>query len=316
VLIAAALLVALVQAAPAAMATDLGATGASKIHTLEAPRPSWYTPDVHQRVLAAGARGITVNLDDQELQTIDCQGYAPDGVSAGGCMVSPSGCTMNFVFVDSSGSKYIGTAGHCVEKVGEPVVMQTGINVDGIAIAKIGNVTKTTGDAGIGQDFGLVKIDPGFAVSPAIPVVGGPQGVFCGDDTGQPLTHYGHGYHFTVQQGYPRAGVVVNVLGDGYSWAGQAFGGDSGSPVDQIGGGQALGNLTHGLGVLIVPIPGLVAGTRMDWIMDHLGSGYQLVNADGSTSPGCPATAGGGGGGGNKGNKGGKGGGKGGRKGG
>jgi hypothetical protein len=50
----------------------------------------------------------------------------------------------------------------------------------------------------------------------------------------------------------------------------------------------------------------------MSWIMDHLGTGYQLVNADGSTSPGCPAGTTGGGGGNNKG---GKGGGKGGRSG-
>src|SRR5918999_741951 len=93
--------------------------------TLAFPRPSWYTEELHQQILAAGSRGVDVPLPTAEEQAteLNCLGYSPpylatDGVSvgavsAGGCMVSPSGCTMSFVFTDGT-DLYIGTAGHCV----------------------------------------------------------------------------------------------------------------------------------------------------------------------------------------------------------
>ena len=267
---------------------------------LPLPPPPWYTDEVHRRVLAAGAAGVEIPLArEQATLTLDCLGYAPPSatppsllaVSAGGCMVYPHGCTMNFIFTDGS-SSYIGTAGHCVDKGGD-VVMQVGTRVDPtdtvlVTVAKVGRVAKRV-DGGIGRDFGLVRIDPNWAVVPAIAGALGPTGVFCDDPLGQPVLHYGHGYVFAVEQGDPKAGEVVPDLTAlvkftsepyGYNWVGYGLPGDSGSPV--LGAGAlAVGNLTHGLGVAGVPIPGLSFGTTMGGIFNLVGSSYALVTADG-----------------------------------
>src|SRR5687767_3797539 len=103
---------AVLLAAPAASAAD-------EAVTLEQPKPSWLTPALERRVVAAGPRGLEVKLDGQAALEANCLGTAPpyagtDGVSAtavsaGTCMVAPHACTMNFVFRSGS-TKYIGTA--------------------------------------------------------------------------------------------------------------------------------------------------------------------------------------------------------------
>jgi hypothetical protein len=280
----------------------VAASAQTKAKTLPLPRPAWYTEAIHQQVLQAGPQGVEVPLSHEDAPLVlDCLGYAPAAgaagsgtVSAGGCMVHPSGCTMNFVFSDGM-SNYIGTAGHCVDGGGD-VVMQVGARVDPtetvlVTLAKIGTTVRHV-NAGIGRDFGLVKIDPGFAVEPAIAGVLGPSGAFCGDPVGQPVLHYGHGYVVSVQQGVPKGGVVIpdmTLLFDftsgqyGYNWAGYGLPGDSGSPV--LGNGTvAVGNLTHGIGVAVVPVPGLSMGMTMQGIFNFIGPGYSLVTADGGTA--------------------------------
>jgi hypothetical protein len=277
--------------------------------TLPLPPPSWYTDDIHRQVMKAGPEGIEVPLSHQDAPLVfECLGYAPAStsppsalaVSAGGCMVHPHSCSMNFVFRDSA-SKYIGTAGHCVGS--GDVVMQVGARVDAtdtllVTIAKVGRPVKRV-DSGIGRDFALVKINPGFAVVPGIAGALGPTGVFCGDPVGQPVLHYGHGYVVAVEQGYPKAGEVVPDLTPlvkftsttyGYNWAGYGLPGDSGSPV--LGaGGLAVGNLTHGIGVAGVPVPGLSFGMTIQGIMALIGSSYSLVTVDGRALK-CGATVG------------------------
>lgn len=49
-------------------------------------------------------------------------------------------------------------------------------------------------------------------------------------------------------------------------------------------GGAAVGDLTHGIGVNIVPVPGLNFGTTMAGIFNIIGSGYSLVTLDGGTA--------------------------------
>jgi hypothetical protein len=279
--------------------------------TMAVPRPSWYTPELNARVLANGKEGIEVPLDSHQLE-INCLGYSPPGVStttgtvkanavsAGGCMVSPSGCTMNFVFRDSS-SWYIGTAGHCVPNGGD-VVMQVGTRVDptsGVAfatIAKVGRVVKKV-NQGIGADFGLVKIDPGWVVMPGIAGAAGPTGVLCLDPVGQPVAHYGHGYVFAVGPGTVKFGEVIPDLSlvvkgawaTGYNWVGYGVPGDSGSGV-MNDAGLVVGNLTHGLGVAGVPLVGTSFGMTIDGIFKFLGRGYALVTVDGRkvACPGDP----------------------------
>ncbi len=279
--------------------------------TLRVAPPSWYTSELHQRVLAAGPQGVDVKVSPNATE-LNCLGTAPpyagtqgasvQAVSAGTCMVYPSGCTMSFIFADAT-SKFIGTAGHCVGS-GGAVVVQVATRVDPtdslpiVTLAAIGNVAKRVNN-GIGRDFALVKIDPSFKVMPGMAGAAGPVGAFCGDPVGQPVVHYGHGYIFFVEQGHPKVGEVIPDLhptikftstSAGYNWAGYGLPGDSGSGVMDAAG-LAVGNLTHGLSVLNVPIPGLSFGTTMSGIFGIIGSSYGLVTVDGRVVK-CPGIAG------------------------
>jgi hypothetical protein len=282
-------------------ATGPTATGSEgEIDTLDQPRPSWLTGELEARIEASGTEGVEVRLQPDAALEVNCLGTAPpsvgaDGVSltavsAGTCMVSPSGCTMNFVFTDGT-SSYIGTAGHCAGN-GKRVIAQIATRVDPtdsliVTLAAIGSVVKSFNN-GIGKDFALVKIDPGFKVVPGVAGALGPTGVFCGDPVGQPVMHYGHGYIFFVEQGHPKFGEVVPDLTllvkfttpNGFNWVGYGLPGDSGSGV-MNDAGLAVGDLTHGISVAGVPVPGLNFGTDMQGIFNLIGSTYELVTLDG-----------------------------------
>jgi len=112
--------------------------------------------------------------------------------------------------------------------------------------------------------FCATKIDPGLEMIPGVTGALGPTGVFCGDPVGQPVMHYWHGYIFFVEQGYAKFGEVIPDLTllvkfttpEGYNWVGYGLPGDSGSEV-MNDAGLAVGDLTHGIGVAGVPVPGL-----------------------------------------------------------
>jgi hypothetical protein len=276
---------------------------ADEPRTLDQPEPSWLTPSLEAKIMAAGTRGVDVRFPADASRAaleVNCLGTAPpyagaDGVSitavsAGGCMVSPGGCTLNFVFTDGT-SNYIGTAGHCVEG-GRTVIAQIATRVDPtdsvvVTLAAIGSVVKAV-NQGIGRDFALIKVDPGFKVVPGVAGALGPTGVLCGDPVGQPVMHYGHGYVFFVEQGNAKFGEVVPDLtllvkfnnADGFNWAGYGLPGDSGSEV-MNDAGLAVGDLTHGLSVAGLPVPGLSFGTDMDGIFSIIGTSYKLVTIDG-----------------------------------
>jgi hypothetical protein len=277
-----------------------GSAGAENVVTLPQPKPSWLTPALQQKILATGTRGVDVTFQQGTTIEPNCLGTAPPSVGTGGvsatavsagtCMVSPNGCTMSFVFTDGT-SNYIGTAGHCAG-VGQTVIAQVGVRIDPtdsvvVTLAAIGSVVKSV-NGGIGRDFALVKIDPGFAVVPAMAGALGPTGMLCGDPVGQPVMHYGHGYIFFVEQGDPKFGEVVPDLTavvpftspDGFNWVGYGLPGDSGSGV-MNDAGLAVGDLTHGISVAGLPVPGLSFGTDMDGIYSIIGTGYKLVTAAG-----------------------------------
>ncbi len=296
----AAVMLLLVGAGSAAGSADTG-TDAQAVGTLDLPKPAWLTDELEAQIVAAGPKGVEIARPDATVNP-DCLGTAPpyvdtDGVSttavsAGTCMVSPSGCTMNFVFTDGT-SYYIGTAGHCSGN-GKTVIAQVGTRVDPtdtvfVTLAAIGT-TVASWNSGIGKDFALVKINTGFKVIPGVTGALGPTGVFCGDPVGQPVMHYGHGYIFFVEQGYPKFGEVIPDLTllvkfttpDGFNWVGYGLPGDSGSEV-MNDAGLAVGDLTHGIGIAGVPVPGLSFGTDMSEIFALIGSSYQLVTVDGRT---------------------------------
>ena len=235
-------------------------------------------PTLEKKLSKKGAKGANIPL--AALNT-ECPGVQSPGVSAGGCIVAPYGCTANFIFTDGS-SQYVGTARHCVDNKGQEVTMQ----LDTTTIGVVGTVSHmTSGEGEPGNDWALIKIDPAVAaewgVNPAMPVIGGPQGVYTGCGP-TPVFHYGHGYGVAVGQGKVEGGLATNVYDDGYGWTGAGAPGDSGSGVLVSPGGPAIGDFTH----LIVDTgayPGSdLAGTRITKAMNLFG--VSLVNADGSTT--------------------------------
>src|SRR3954452_23478326 len=91
-----------------AAATASADSGSGDIQTLPQPRPAWLTDSLEAKILAAGSKGVEVRFDKGTALEPNCLGTAPpyagtDGVSAsavaaGTCVVSPAGCTMNFIF--------------------------------------------------------------------------------------------------------------------------------------------------------------------------------------------------------------------------
>ena len=281
-LIAVAAVVACALSAPTASAAD------TKI--LRKAAPAWLTDQLRAEIHAAGADGVQVA---EEYLNTDCPGFQSPGVSANGCIVAPYGCTANFIFSNGGDwrtNAYIGTASHCTDRNGEPVIMQ----VDTTTLAEVGTVYKQTSAEDPGEDFAVIQIYPEVAakwgVNPAIPT-GGPQGIYDGCAP-QLVKNYGHGYGVAVGQGKPEAGVATHWWDDGYGWYGAGIMGDSGSGIT-IQDNRSAGNFTH----IIINnppwLPGQLAGTRTTAILRFLGPGWSQVNADGSTSSNSTTACGG-----------------------
>ena len=246
-------------------------------------KPDQLTPELKAEIHAAGPKGKQVSQEELNLW---CPGYQARGVSANGCIVSPYGCTANFIFSDGTDwrtNPYIGTASHCSDKNGEPVIMQ----VDTTTLAEVGTVYKQTANEEPGDDFALIKVYPEVAakwgVNPAIPT-GGPQGIYAGCDP-QVVKNYGHGYGVAVAQGKPEAGLATDWYSDGYGWFGPGLPGDSGSGIT-IQDNRSAGNFTH---IILLDLrgiytPGELTGMRTTKILEFLGTAFSQVNADGSLS--------------------------------
>lgn len=261
---------------------------------LRAAQPDWFTPELEaqasKRPTPAPKAARPVGPD------VPLSGYI--GIRPGSEMIAPSGCTMNFVF-QKSGVYAIGTAGHCVEKVGEPVTLLTIApgtppTVDNLVVVEIGNVISRT-ENGIGADFALVSIKPElqswvFATEAG---VGGPCGTYTADGTapdvngwnplvkgenpieaGETIYHYGHGLGIGTT-GTPRTGVATAWTTDAYYWAGAVIFGDSGSAA-RIQDFRAAGDVTHL--VINLKYVGYNAGTRITKMLS-LAKGYTLVDS-------------------------------------
>lgn len=253
---------------------------------LAAAEPEWLTDDLEQQVVAADGPVAAPQGAGADLPASGSVGIRP-----GSWMVSPAGCTMNFVFA-KGGDLAIGTAGHCISgeegpgggkgkgKNSDPVILLTvapgGSNP---VLIELGSVLVSR-DNGIGDDFALVAIPQQYHdwVYPTIAQVLGPCGGYSGDGP-ETVAHYGHGLVIGTG-GTSRAGVALTWFDDAYGWDGAAIFGDSGSPV-RVTDLSAAGNLTH----LVVDsryLPSVIAGTRIGRILE-LTKGYTLVD-----SPYCP----------------------------
>lgn len=233
---------------------------------LAAPKPGWLTPELEAEVLAAD--GVPVQAPT------DAPLPGEVGIRPGSWMVSPSGCTMDFIF-QSSGQFGIGSAGHCAETGEEVILLTLAPGGENPVLVNIGQVV-VSHDNDIGDDFGLTEIDPRLSdwVSATTAIVGGPCGSYTGSDP-QALLHYGHGL-VVGTGGTPRAGLGLFFENTAYWWTGVGSPGDSGSPV-VTGSSAAAGNLTH----LVVDTrrPGAtLAGTRISKMLQIAG-GWTLVDS-------------------------------------
>lgn len=262
---------------------------------LRAAQPDWLTPELEE-----SAKGKPQRAPEEAQESVGpdvpLSGFV--GIRPGSWMVSPSGCTMNFVF-QKNGTYAIGTAGHCVDKVGDDVTLLTIAPGDtpspeNLVLVTIGQVIARVED-GIGKDFALVSIRPELQswVFPTIAVVGGPCGVYTPDtgllnvegwnplvrgeepiEAGESIWHYGHGLAVGTG-GTPRAGAATAWTSDAYYFAGAVAFGDSGSAA-RVGTFEAAGDITH----LVVDLryAGYNAGTRITKML-AVAKGYELVNS-------------------------------------
>ena len=230
-------------------------------------RPDWYTPELAQQVHAAAGTPVAAPTDAPLPSEV--------GIRPGSWMLEPYGCTMNFVFT-KSGQYAIGTAGHCVDKIGQRVVLLTlAPGTENPVLVDIGAVIAYR-DNGIGDDFALVSIRPELYswVSPTMAVVAGPCGIYTGSGP-ETVAHYGHGLAIGTG-GTPRAGVALTWKVDSFGWDSPAIFGDSGSAV-RVTDLKAAGDLTH----LVVDtkwLPSFVAGTRITKML-QIAKGWSLANS-------------------------------------
>lgn len=278
--------------------TSSAATGVSFRPIPAVVRPSWFTSAFERRLLASGTDGVRLPKGAAlpGVTAPQAVGLAQTGIRPGQWLLSLLGsdgtdttvgwCSANFVF--KKGSRWgLGTAGHC-GPVGQLVSAYvvpplTSGRLPGLyVIGQIG----ISHNNGIGDDFAMINISPEFAswMNPTMPVWGGPGGVYRGSQVGIPVQHFGHGL-VVGTGGTPRAGVAIRWdidHGNGFSWAGPAAQGDSGSGVLVLGG-QAAGDLTH----IVLDVEGNIigiAGTRMPKIL-RIASGWRLVGGSALALP-------------------------------
>lgn len=244
----AALAALLVGAVPAPVGTDAAAVDAV---TLAAPEPAWYTDALHDRVVEAADSGEAVALP--EGVDVPASALAFTGIRPGSWMVSPAGCTLNFVFGEAPGdgggestSRQLGShgqgrgGGSGDDRGGGPPDTGNGDGNGGGSgsgtyigtaghCAEVGDevtvvaapgvlmnigTTVTSVDNGIGDDFGLIEIREEM-----VQHVDPSTAYFGGPtDRGDPRTgdllgHAGHGVVIGTG-GTPRAGLTV-YRGDG-----------------------------------------------------------------------------------------------------
>jgi hypothetical protein len=178
-------------------------------------------------------------------------------------------CTFNFVFytpgtATKAPKAYIGTAGHCTDKLGEEA-----------ELAGVGVIGKVVYDSDLSKspvDFSLIRISPSFVgqTNPEVLVHGGPTRVATAEDfaEGDQIDVYGYGMGVGEnEQTRPRSGVLFSWSEKEYQADMPAVNGDSGAPLIHHETGAALGIISrYGLGVP----PSTDLGPLMTWILEEL----------------------------------------------
>jgi len=190
------------------------------------------------------------------------------GVRPGAIVLSDVGqCTFNFLFTASNGSRYIGTAGHCIlgeSPIGGDVGEQSWAPGSGpVARDADGNRIGEFAYAILQdpKDFSLIRLDPGVNASPQMCHFGGPTGT--NDDITSStvvLNHFGNGIGVgTVLPA--RSALAFGMPNPDHVYAqGAVVPGDSGSAIISSDG-RAVGVIvTTGIHTGAIGTAGLDAG--------------------------------------------------------
>ena len=186
------------------------------------------------------------------------------GIQPGGVVLTDTEmCTLNFVFRAGDGTRYIGTAGHCI--LGDsPIEGESPLPGGKGSAPEVnektwapgsGPVAKGASDQRVGEfayavlgepkDFALIRLDPGVNASPQVAFFGGPTGIN-NDRSNGPVTleYYGNGV--AVGSAVPaRSALALGMADPDRVYAlGLAAPGDSGSAVISSEG-RAVGVLVE-----------------------------------------------------------------------
>jgi len=190
------------------------------------------------------------------------------GVRPGGRVVSAIGdCTLNFLFRTPDGTRYIGTAGHCVGP-GEDATFEDSDSAGNGRIERVwawgkGPVAQDVAGKRIGEfayavvyapkDFALIRLDPGVEASPEMCHFGAPHGIPTGDSDGPVVLQY-YGNAVGVGDVAPaRSAVALGTPDPDHIYAaGLALPGDSGAGVmttDGLAVGVIVTSGVHGVAI-------------------------------------------------------------------
>jgi|GEM_PF-1832867 len=226
------------------------------------PGPAWFQDSVAEAAEGAARSGRLYEVHADADGTL--QGgvpVAPDYlfVRPGALLILEKAngkrtlCTSNFIYTNGT---QIGTAGHCAERVGQPVYILAAPVVP--VVAYLGTVQSFT-NTGPQNDWALIDILPQWSafVDPNVAYVGGPacaawSGTVAADTL---VKHVGHGTTTGLVTSVPRAARLTYADGQRLGLTGVVSPGDSGGPLvvanDARPGcelGAALGIVTGGPG--------------------------------------------------------------------
>lgn len=172
-------------------------------------------------------------------------------IQPGASIINEGGaqCTLNWVYDGTdalAGEVYIGTAGHCVERVGEQITLQSATFGDSLfAIGEVAFISPNLDYSLIRvADENLDLVDPGMKGHPEIPAGMSTTETTNVGDTVQ-FSGNGVGFHATTLTQEERIGILH--FNDGTEWSalGPVSPGDSGGPAaDVTDDNNALGIVT------------------------------------------------------------------------
>ncbi len=193
-------------------------------------------------------RRLTLLLAALAALALPAAASAQDKLQPGAMVETEAGqCTLNFVFNGegaNAGKTYIGTAAHCVEKIGEPV---TDINGDQFGkVAFIGNADDANTDYSFIEVLPehLSRVDPSMKGHPEFPSGFTTEGETTEGDMLQ-LSGYGVGFGETQPTQEQRQAILQGDDAETYWFSGPSVNGDSGGPIVHIDSGKALGIISR-----------------------------------------------------------------------